>query len=279
MTEPKRTLLEVTNLCRTFASSSTVAVDHVSFSIPPDTSLGLVGESGSGKSTIARILAGLERPDAGTVTLSGRPLVARPRGRARRLARARAIQMVFQDPTESLDSKVSVGACLGQVLRLHGHTDTGRRQRRVEELLDQVELERGKADALPRELSGGQRQRVAIARALAVEPALLILDEAVSALDAAVQAQILQLLAQLRRETRMAHLFISHHLATVNQVTEQLLVLLGGRVVERGATAEVLRAPTHPYTQLLLDSVPHPGWRPEEVARRRAGLREAASSG
>ncbi|MGW7126512.1 ABC transporter ATP-binding protein, partial [Streptomyces sp. NPDC054901] len=192
------------------------------------------------------------------------------RGRARRLARAREVQMVFQDPYLSLDPRTSVEAALRETLRLHfpGRDHTAR----VRELLDQVGLGTRAADALPRLLSGGQRQRVAIARALAVEPAVLVLDEAVAALDVSVQAQILNLLADIREETGIAYLFITHDLGVVRCVTDEIVVMRHGRIVEAGATAGVLAAPQHAYTRLLLESVPRPGWDPEAISAARREL-------
>ncbi|WP_406064975.1 ATP-binding cassette domain-containing protein [Streptomyces sp. NBC_01077] len=238
------------------------AVDGVSFALAPGSCLALVGESGSGKTTTVRMLVGLERPDGGTVRLHGRDRSARPRGRAERLARAREIQMVFQDPYLSLDPRVTVSGCLDEVLRLHSGLDGTGRRARVAELLDQVGLGAREASALPRGLSGGQRQRVAIARALAVEPRVLVLDEAVAALDVSIQAQILELLGAIRRASGISYLFVTHDLAVVRHVADEVLVLKSGRVVESGPTARVLDAPEHPYTRLLLDSVPRRGRRP-----------------
>lgn len=248
------------------------AVDGVSFTLPPGGSLGIVGESGCGKTTTARMLVGLERPDGGTVHLDGRDRSARARGRTERLARAREIQMVFQDPYLSLDPRISVAACVGEVLRLHTALDASARRARVAELLDQVGLGAREAAALPRGLSGGQRQRVAIARALAAEPRVLILDEAVAALDVSIQAQILDLLAGIRREAGIGFLFVSHDLAVVRHITDRVVVLRDGRVVESGPTADVLGNPQHAYTRLLLDSVPHPGWAPARIAEGRRAL-------
>ncbi|MFD0415056.1 ABC transporter ATP-binding protein [Streptomyces sp. NPDC127108] len=265
-------VLEVRGLRRVFGAVR--AVDDVSFAVPEGGSLGIVGESGSGKTTTARVIVGLERADAGEVHVRGRSRAdrarGRERGRQRRLARAREVQMVFQDPYLSLDPRTSVEAVLRETLRLHfpraDHT------RRVRELLDQVGLGTRAADALPRQLSGGQRQRVAIARALAVEPAVLVLDEAVAALDVSVQAQILNLLADIRERTPIGYLFITHDLGVVRHVTDDVIVMRHGAVVEAGPTAAVLGAPTHPYTRLLLDSVPHPGWDPERISAARRAL-------
>ncbi len=239
-----------------------VAVDDVSFELPPSGSLGLVGESGSGKTTVARIIARLERPTAGTVMIGGTELSPRPpRGRARR-ARGRQVQMVFQDPYSSLDPRQTVRACLEEVLRLHTATDRTARRDRALELLHQVGLDERHQDLRPRSLSGGQRQRVAIARALACGPEVLILDEAVSALDVSVQGQILNLLADLRTQVGVAYLFVSHDLAVVQQVTDNTVVMHRGRIVKAGPTDAILRAPVHDYTQRLLASVPRPGWQP-----------------
>ncbi|WP_426404761.1 ABC transporter ATP-binding protein [Streptomyces sp. R-07] len=238
------------------------AVDGVSFALTPGSSLALVGESGSGKTTTVRMLVGLERRDGGTVRLDGRDRSTRPRGRAERLSRAREIQMVFQDPYLSLDPRITVSGCLDEVLRLHTALDQAGRRARVAELLDQVGLGAREASALPRGLSGGQRQRVAIARALAVEPRVLVLDEAVAALDVSIQAQILELLGAIRRESGISYLFVTHDLAVVRHIADEVLVLKSGQVVETGPTARVLDTPEHPYTRLLLDSVPRRGWRP-----------------
>ncbi|MFJ5710624.1 ABC transporter ATP-binding protein [Streptomyces sp. NPDC093105] len=245
-----------------------LAVDGVSFTLPAGGSLAIVGESGSGKTTTVRMLVGLERADGGTVRLDGRDRAARPRGRAERLARARQIQMVFQDPYLSLDPRIPVSGCLDEVLRLHTALDAAGRQARVADLLDRVGLGAREAAALPRGLSGGQRQRVAIARALAAEPRVLVLDEAVAALDVSIQAQILDLLREIRREAGIGYLFVTHDLAVVRHVADDVLVLRSGQVVESGPVDRVLGSPEHPYTRLLLDSVPRRGWDPARVTGR-----------
>ncbi|KJS54929.1 ABC transporter ATP-binding protein [Streptomyces rubellomurinus] len=267
MPEP---VLDVRNLCRSFGTVR--AVDDVSFTLPAGGSLGIVGESGSGKTTTARIVVGLDRADAGEVLVGGRARTGRARGRSERLARAREVQMVFQDPYLSLDPRTSVEAVLRETLRLHvPGTDHARR---IRELLDQVGLGGRAAEALPRQLSGGQRQRVAIARALAVQPAVLVLDEAVAALDVSVQAQVLNLLADIRERTGVGYLFITHDLGVVRCVTDEVVVMRHGRIVESGPTAQVLDDPQHAYTRLLLESVPRPGWDPDRIAAARRALEE-----
>ena len=263
-------LLEVHDLHKAFGDVQAVA--GVSFSVGSGESLGVVGESGSGKSTIARILVGLERPDTGRVLVSGSDRAGRPRDRRDRLARARDVQMVFQDPYLSLDPRIEVGAALDEVLRLHTDLSRAGRQTRIAELLEQVGLGPRERSAWPRQLSGGQRQRVAIARALAVAPRLLVLDEAVSALDVSIQAQILHLLDDIRREQGVAYVFVSHDLAVVRSVTERVVVLRHGRVVEAGPTEQVLASPREPYTRLLLASVPRRDWDLSAIARARQEL-------
>ncbi|MGW2397307.1 ABC transporter ATP-binding protein [Kitasatospora sp. NPDC001664] len=266
---PAAPVLEVLGLHRSYGEVQ--AVDNVSFTLAEGGSLGIVGESGSGKTTSARIVVGLERADSGRVLVNGRDrMAAGARGKAGRLARAREVQMVFQDPYLSLDPRCTVGSALTETLKLH-FPEADHRSR-IEELLEQVGLGAREASALPRQLSGGQRQRVAIARALAVEPAVLVLDEAVAALDVSVQAQILNLLAEIRERTGIGYLFITHDLGVVRCVTEDVIVMRQGRIVEQGRTAEVLARPQHPYTQLLLDSVPRPGWDPKAIAAARRAL-------
>ncbi|WP_052423451.1 ABC transporter ATP-binding protein [Nonomuraea candida] len=265
MTEP---VLTVTSLVKRFGP--VVAVDEVSFELMPGACLGIVGESGSGKTTIARVLAGLERPTSGTVTLAGE--VVRDHSRRARRWRARQLQMIFQDPYGSFDPRQSIARSIAEPLRLHRPGARERHRARVEELLDQVGLDARAGAALPRELSGGQRQRAAIARALAIEPRVLVLDEAVAALDVSIQAQILTLLDDLRRGTGIAYVFVSHDLAVVRHVTDTAIVMRHGRVVERGETGRILRSPQHPYTRLLLDSIPAPGWDLDRVARDRRAL-------
>ncbi|MGW1161557.1 ABC transporter ATP-binding protein [Streptomyces sp. NPDC002513] len=244
-----------------------VAVDDLSFTVARGESLAVVGESGSGKTTVARMLLGLETPTAGTVSICGRPRKGRT-GSAERRRRAREIQMVFQDPYSSLDPLQRIGDVIETSLALHFPLSAHQRRSRALELLEAVGLTDRHAVMLPRQLSGGQRQRVAIARAIAVEPQVLVLDEAVAALDVSVQAQILNLLADIRERSGISYVFISHDLAVVNQISDTAIVLSAGRVVERGPTRQLLRAPQEEYTQALLDAVPRPGWKPR---RRTSG--------
>jgi ABC-type glutathione transport system ATPase component len=258
-------VLEVASLRKEFAQF--VAVDDVSFSLQRGRSLAIVGESGSGKTTIARMIVGLERPTSGTITACGHDRSRPPRSASDRRRRGREVQIVFQDPYTSLDPRQSAEGALDEVLRLHHGWPAGRRRDRIAELTDLVGLDARQSRALPRSLSGGQRQRVAIARALAAQPAVLILDESVASLDVSIQAQVLNLLADIRDETHVSYILISHNLAVVRQLTDETLVLHRGTVVERGATARVLDDPQHPCTQRLRASVPRPGWKP-----RRLGL-------
>ncbi|HEY7951660.1 MAG TPA: ABC transporter ATP-binding protein [Solirubrobacteraceae bacterium] len=262
---PEPPVLEVSGLRRAFGDF--LAVDDVSFAVPLGGSLAIVGESGSGKTTIARMIVGLQEPSAGAIVVLGHVRSRPARGARERRARGREAQIVFQDNYSSLDPRQRVGDALGEALDLHFHPTPEERRRRVAELLDSVGLKQEHARALPRALSGGERQRAALARALAVQPRLLVLDEAVSSLDVATQAQILDLLAGIRARTGTSYVFISHDLAVVRRVSEEVIVLRRGRVVERGATEQILTSPADPYTRLLLDCVPRPGWRP----RRRSG--------
>ncbi|MHB1166180.1 MAG: ABC transporter ATP-binding protein [Candidatus Nanopelagicales bacterium] len=239
-----------------------VALDGVSFSLEQGGSIAVVGESGSGKSTLARIICGLETPTAGQVLFRGQPRTAFGRRSALR-AHARQVQMVFQDPYSSLDPRQSGFGCLDEVLRVHTDFATSDREKAIRSLGDQVGLGSKELESPPRRLSGGQRQRLAIARALAVDPSVLILDEAVSALDVSVQAQILNLLVEIRRARGLSYVFVSHDLAVVRQISEDVIVMRRGKIVEAGRTADVLANPQQPYTRLLRESVPRRGWTPQ----------------
>ncbi len=233
------------------------AVDGVSLAVHPGETLALVGESGCGKTTLARAVLRLIEPTGGTVRLGGETL-ANLRGEALRRMRAR-MQIVFQDPFASLNPRMRVQDIVEEgMAALLPHLDAGTRVRRTRELLDQVGLPADAGGRYPHEFSGGQRQRIAIARALAVEPALLILDEPTSALDVSVQAQILNLLAELQAARGLAYLFITHNLAVVSYLAHRVAVMRGGRIVEQGSVDTVLGAPSEAYTRELLASVP--GW-------------------
>ncbi|MGH2908811.1 MAG: ABC transporter ATP-binding protein [Solirubrobacteraceae bacterium] len=243
------------------------AVEDVSFEIPEGGALGIVGESGSGKTTLARMIAGLERPTSGTIVCCGRDRSRPARSTRERRRRGREVQIVFQDPYSSLDRRQTIRDSLEEILRLHDASGRDQRRARITELADMVGLDDRQLRALPRSLSGGQRQRVAIARALAAKPRLLILDESVSALDVSIQAQVLNLLADIRAESGLPYLLISHDLAVVRQLTPDGVVMRHGQIVERGTTARLLDEPQHPYTQLLRASVPEPGWKPTRRTR------------
>ncbi len=227
------------------------AVDGVDLAVRRGETVGLVGESGCGKSTLSRCAAGLYTPTAGTVRYAGEELRGAPRRRQRRL-----VQMVFQDPYSSLNPRMSVGQTLGEVLRYHQVVPRARVQTRVRELVDLVGLPARAVDQLPRSFSGGQRQRIGIARALALEPKVLIADEPVSALDVSVQANIINLLLDLKETLGLSMLFVSHNMAVVRQISDRIAVMHDGVVVESGATAQVFSQPAHAYTKLLLASVP-----------------------
>jgi len=231
-----------------------VALDDVSFQVGRGRTTAVVGESGSGKTTAAQLVLGLERPTAGEVRIDGE-VVETARG-ARRRAIRRAMQPVFQDPYASLDPTYSIEHIVDEPLRVAGVGDRGSRRRRVAELLDQVALPGSLAQRRPSELSGGQRQRVAIARALALDPRLVVCDEAVSALDVLVQEQTLALLSDLQDRLGLTYLFITHDLAVVRQLADDVLVMQSGRVVERGSVDDVFAAPQTAYTRSLLDAIP-----------------------
>jgi peptide/nickel transport system ATP-binding protein len=253
-------LLEVRHLTRDyplrsrdgFARQSLRAVDDVSFSVEPGEVLGIVGESGCGKSTLARIVMALDKPTAGEVLLEGTSLFKLRASELR--AKRRDFQMVFQDPYGSLDPRHSVGRIVAEPLHLEGRAAAT--AARVATTLESVGLKATDANRYPHEFSGGQRQRIAIARALMTQPKLLVADEAVSALDLSVQAQILRLLMDLRRRNGLTMLFISHNLSVIEEIADRVGVMYAGRIVEIGATTDVLHRPQHAYTQRLLDAEP-----------------------
>jgi oligopeptide/dipeptide ABC transporter ATP-binding protein len=278
---PESPVLEVSDLVKEFELRKSVshrmrrgtapkltAVDHVSFSVPRNQTLGIVGESGSGKTTLARCLTRLIEPDAGTVVFDGTDIRSLSGKDLQRLRRR--IQVVFQDPFTSLNPRMTVGAALAEPLRVHGVTGRSATPARVAELLDLVGLPSTVTRRFPRELSGGQRQRVAIARSLAPEPELLIADEAVSALDVSIQAQILNLLVDLTDRLGLTMVFISHQLSVIANIAHSVAVMYLGQIVESGPVDAVFESPQHPYTAALLAANPEPV---PERRRRKPAIR------
>jgi len=260
MTPP---LLSVRSLRKEFTTGSRgllkkrgriLAVDDISFDIGAGETLGLVGESGCGKTTTGRLILRLVEPTAGSVTFDGTDILALPPAEMRALRRK--MQIVFQDPFGALNPRMTVGELIVEPLVVHGVGDTVSRERKLRDLLDRVGLSIWQASRFPHEMSGGQRQRVCIARALALDPALLVLDEAVSALDVSVQAQTLNLLVDLRRDLGLTYLFISHDLGVVHHISDRVAVMYLGQIVEIGTRRVIFSDAAHPYTQALLNSVP-----------------------
>lgn len=232
------------------------AVDGVSLSIPPGKTLGLVGESGSGKSTLGRVLIRLIDPTAGTIVFDGQDISDLSIGKVRPLRRE--MQMVFQDPYSSFDPLATVGDGLLEPLNTHSGLSKSEKTALVAEMLETVRLEPDHRYRYPREFSGGQLQRIAIARALILKPKLLVLDEPVSALDVSIQADVINLLADLQPEFGLSYLFIAHDLAVVRHVSDRIAVMYLGRIVEEGPAEEVYERPKHPYTEALLSAIPVP---------------------
>jgi len=257
-------LLEVRDLVKYYKATGFLArnappvraVDGVSLTVGQGETLGLVGESGCGKSTVGRTILRLQKATAGSVHFDGADLFALDRG-ALRQARRR-LQIIFQDPYSSLNPRMSVGDAIAEGIEIHRLASRAEIPGRVARLLEEVGLDAGYASRYPHEFSGGQRQRIGIARALAVEPAFIVCDEPVSALDVSVQAQVLNLLADLQARRGISYLFIAHDLAVVRQIARRVAVMYLGRIVETGPTEEVLARPAHPYTQALLSAVPVP---------------------
>jgi oligopeptide/dipeptide ABC transporter ATP-binding protein len=247
------------------------ALDEVTLTIDRHETVALVGESGSGKSTLARVVVRLVEPDAGRVMLGDESVLELSRSQLKVMRRR--MQMVFQDPYSSLNPRRSIRSAIAEPALVHGRIGRDEEQAFVERMLDRVGLPVQVARRLPRELSGGQRQRVAIARALAVEPELLIADEAVSALDVSVQAQILNLFEGLREELGLTMLFISHQLPVVAHIADRVAVMYLGRIVELGTPDEVFASPSHPYTAALIAAQPgRQRTRPRIAPRPRVAL-------
>ena len=245
------------------------AVDGVTFQLREGETLGLVGESGSGKSTLGRLILGLEPLTSGAVSFRGTALSDLSPAELR--AQRRHMQMIFQDPYASLNPRIPVGRAIAEPLRIHGVGSTEDRARRVAALLERVGLDPGAAPRYPHEFSGGQRQRVGIARALATQPRLIIADEAISALDVSIQAQIVNLLGDLKAEFGLTYLFIAHDLSMVRYISDRVAVMYLGKLVELGGREGVFERPMHPYTRALIASIPVPD-PVREAARPRTTL-------
>lgn len=257
-------LLEVRNLVVRYSPKATPAVDDVSFTIARGETVGLVGESGSGKTTIGKAILGLQPVTSGQILFEGRD-ITRASAAERRSLRG-SLRAVFQDPYSSLNPRLPIGNAIAEPLRVAG-VPREERTRRVRLALDSVGLPITADERYPRQFSGGQRQRIAIARALVTNPRLVVCDEAVSALDLSTQAQVLNLLADLRRGAELGYLFIAHDIAVVEFLAQSVVVLNRGRVVEHGPALDVLRNPQNYYTQVLMAASPVPD--PDEQARRR----------
>ena len=260
-------LLSVSGLTKRFSDKRTIvdkvrkqepavltALDDVDLVVERGETLGVVGESGSGKSTLARCIVRLHEPDQGSVEFDGVDVLAA--GGTELRAMRRSIQMVYQDPYTSLNPRIRIGSAVAEPALVHGLVEKGSEEDYAADILERVGIRRGDMRRFPHEFSGGQRQRVAIARSLAVKPRLLIADEAVSALDVSIQAQLLSLLEEIRRDLGLTIIFIAHQLAVISRLADRVAIMYLGRIVETGATADVFENPRHPYTQALLEAHP-----------------------
>ena len=250
-------LVEVNDLCKTFPvgdGAKVHAVEHVSLAVDRGETLAVVGESGCGKSTLAHLIIRLLDPTSGSITLDGTDITGLS-NRAMRAYRQR-MQIIFQDPFASLDPRRTVGSAVAEPLRVHNKASGQAADERVAQLFTRVGLEPDMARQYPHQFSGGQRQRICIARALTLEPELVIADEAVSALDVSIQAQVINLMMELQSEMNLSYLFISHDLAVVERVSHRVAVMYLGQIVELGPRSAIFENPQHSYTQRLLDAVP-----------------------
>ncbi len=277
-------IVEVENVSKLFPAGGppwqrqyVQALSEVSVDVRPGRTLGIVGESGSGKSTLARLMLGLLRPSEGTVRFRGHEL-ARVRGREMQAVR-RDMQPVFQDSSSAFNPRQTVRSALLAPLQVHRVGNEASRMERVHATLAEVGLDASFLNRHPHALSGGERQRVAIARALILEPSLIIADEPTSALDVSVQARILNLLKAIQREHQLTYVFVSHNLGVIRHISDEIVVMYLGRIVEAGPIDEVFRAPRHPYTRALLDSIPDPKRRHMGVVRGELPNLASAPSG
>lgn len=261
----KKPLLQVNNLKQHFPIKGGIfgrtvnhvkAVDDISFTIYEGETLSIVGESGCGKSTTGRAILRLDEPTSGSVFFEGKDLLAMSKSQMRDMRKD--LQVIFQDPFASLNPRQSVSQILGEALAIQNIVPAGKRRERIIELLSYVGLRPDQIDRFPHEFSGGQRQRIGIARALAMQPKLIICDEAVSALDVSIQAQVLNLLKSLQRQFKLTYLFISHDLGVVRHISDRVMVMYLGKVVEIADKKSLFDSPQHPYTQALLSAIPVP---------------------
>lgn len=269
-TENRKKLVEVKHLKQYFGSKKNVvkAIDDISFDIFEGETFGLVGESGSGKSTTGRALLRLYKPTDGEILFEGKDIANLKKGKELLEFRKEA-QMIFQDPYASLDGRMKVRDIIAEGIDIHGIAKTAEeRDAMVDELLETVGLNKEHANRYPHEFSGGQRQRIGIARALAVNPKFIVCDEAISALDVSIQAQIVNLLKRLQKEIGLTYLFIAHDLSMVKYISDRIAVMYRGRIVEMGSAECVYNNPQHPYTKSLLSAIPLPDPREEKNRKR-----------
>ena len=268
--ENRKKLIEVKHLKQYFGSKKNVvkAIDDISFEIFEGETFGLVGESGSGKSTTGRALLRLYKPTDGEILFEGKDIASLKKGKELLEFRKEA-QMIFQDPYASLDGRMKVRDIIAEGIDIHGLAKTAEeRDAMVDELLEIVGLNKEHANRYPHEFSGGQRQRIGIARALAVNPKFIVCDEAISALDVSIQAQIVNLLKRLQKEIGLTYLFIAHDLSMVKYISDRIAVMYRGRIVEMGSAECVYNNPQHPYTKSLLSAIPLPDPREEKNRKR-----------